>query len=298
MTGSYAVSWGGTHPGCMIILLDQSGSMDETFAGTQAGAGKRKCDMVATILNSLLQELIAANTVGSEIRPRADIAILGYQGDTVAPVFSGALAGRDFVSLSDLQLNPMRVDRKERSDVDETGQEVRLMIYMPVWVDPEADGGTPMCRALQKAAELAERWAATHPNNYPPVIINVTDGMSTDGNPTGPAQKLCQVRTNEGQALLYNLHLTTKTNSKIEYPSSEAEFIGGVDRNEAKFSKQLFEMSSLIPESAVATFKVQTQQTLPLGARGFIFNGDALSVRRMFTFVTKAAGAPTINLSR
>src|SRR6266705_3655894 len=74
MTNMYLRPWGGAHPGCLIFLLDQSGSMSDPFGPGQAGGGKRKCDMVATILNSFLNELIVNNTIDhndgtTEVRP-------------------------------------------------------------------------------------------------------------------------------------------------------------------------------------------------------------------------------------
>src|SRR5438874_12446003 len=105
MFGTYRQSWGGSHPGCLILLLDQSGSMSDPFGYQQAGAGKRKCDMVATVLNGFLNELIVTNTIAhnnerSEVRPRADVAVLGYSGGFVGSVLSGELQGRDFVNLA------------------------------------------------------------------------------------------------------------------------------------------------------------------------------------------------------
>src|SRR5207248_519872 len=93
MANTYNRQWGSAHPGCLIFLLDQSGSMSDMFRMGQAGAGKRKCDVVATVLNSFLNELVNINTIfrpdsTSDVRPRADIAILGYEGNDVAPVLT------------------------------------------------------------------------------------------------------------------------------------------------------------------------------------------------------------------
>src|ERR1700693_2824927 len=102
MSDSYRQSWGGSNPGCLILLLDQSGSMSDHFGSAQAGAGRRKCDMVATVLNGFLNEFIVAHTVAqrdgtTEVRPRAEVTVLGYEGISVEPVLQGNLAGRTFV---------------------------------------------------------------------------------------------------------------------------------------------------------------------------------------------------------
>src|SRR5437588_9937606 len=102
MANTYQRPWGGSQPGCLILLLGQSGSMSDPFGNQQAGAGRRKCDMVVTVLNGFLNELIVTNTVAHEgglveVRPRADVAVLGYSGGSVDSVLSGELYGRDFV---------------------------------------------------------------------------------------------------------------------------------------------------------------------------------------------------------
>src|SRR5258708_34486944 len=103
MANTYTQDWASDRPGGMIFLLDQSGSMADKFGQMQAGRDRRKCDMVATILNSFLNELIITNIVPrndgtSDVRPRADISILGYEGSRIETILNGALQGRDFVT--------------------------------------------------------------------------------------------------------------------------------------------------------------------------------------------------------
>src|SRR5438067_887605 len=143
----YTQAWGGTHPGCLILVLDQSGSMSDPFGHAQAGGGRRKCDMVATVLNGFLNELIVTNTVYkdgvAEVRPRADVAVIGYEGNTVCSALSGELAKKDFVSLADLQHNPATIERRKKREIDDVGQEVEVPLPFPIWVQPVAGGGTP-----------------------------------------------------------------------------------------------------------------------------------------------------------
>jgi hypothetical protein len=55
-------------------------------------------------------------------------------------------------------------------------------IKFPVWFDPINHGGTPMCAAMVKTTEIIADWCDQHTNSYPPTIIYVTDGASTDGD--------------------------------------------------------------------------------------------------------------------
>jgi hypothetical protein len=282
---SYEKQWGSTHPGCLIILLDQSGSMDDAFGGTQLGAGKKKSDMVATVLNGLLHEFIKANTVGTVIKPRADVAVVGYSGGGVTSALSGSLGGKSFVTLKDLNDNPLRIDARTKKEMDDTGNIIEVPVYFPVWVEPVATGGTPMCAALHKAKELADDWVSKHPDNYPPVIFNVTDGAATDGDPSTPAKDLRSVHTSDGETLVFNVHITDKSDPQVEFPVSDS----GLPNDQ--FAKPLFDMTSIIPDSALKNIASSTGNTLPSGSRGFIFNGDAGSVRQMFIFATVGAQA-------
>lgn len=285
---TYTQVWGGSHPGCLIFLLDQSGSMADPFGVTQAGAGRRKCDMVATVLNGFLNELIVTNTVAqkdgtTEVRPRADVAVIGYEGDYVGPVLTGALAGRAFVSLPELQMNPLDIERRKRKEIDDTGQEIEISVPFPVWVKPRAGNGTPMCAALLLAEQLAHHWAIDHPHHYPPVVINVTDGVATDGDPTDRALGLCQVETSDGQALLFTVHITDINSAPVAYPVSKNEL------PHDWYARKLFDLSSVIPETSRNLLQSLLGRSVPLEARGLIFNGDAVSVRQMFVFASVPA---------
>jgi hypothetical protein len=288
---AYTQDWASYHPGCMIFLLDQSGSMAGKFAPGQAGQGRRKCDMVATILNSFLNELITTNLIpkadgSSDVRPRADICVLGYEGANISSVLSGALSGRDFVTLPELQANPADIEMRKQKDIDEVGNQYEIDVPFPVWVRPRTGGGTPMCAALSRARDLAQSWAYTHQDSYPPVIINVTDGAGTDGDPTAISQDITRISTNDGQALLFSVHITDLNSSPIAYPANEFELPND------KYAKQLFAISSIIPESSRALLESFLGRQVPPGARGMIFNGDATSVRLMFNFASKPRTQP------
>lgn len=282
---TYTRAWGSTQPGCMIFLLDQSGSMSEKFGQMQAGRDRRKCDAVATILNSFLNELVITNTLPRsdgtpDVRPRADISVLGYEGSAPTPALTGALAGRDFVTLPELQVNPADIEMRKRKDMDDTGVEIEVQVPFPIWIRPKAGGGTPMCAALRRARDLAAQWAVNHPDSYPPVIINVTDGVGTDGDPTRIAQEITQIGVTDGQALLFNVHITNLPDPPVAYPVSEN------DLPNDKYARLLFSISSIIPETSRALLETLLGRPVPPGARGLIFNGDATSVRLMFNFAS------------
>jgi Mg-chelatase subunit ChlD len=73
---------------------------------------------------------------------------------------------------------------------DGAGGLVDQTVKFPIWFDPVANGGTPMCAALGRATTILQGWLAQHPDCFPPIVINITDGEATDGDPTGPAKTL------------------------------------------------------------------------------------------------------------
>lgn len=270
-------------PGCFIFLLDQSASMAKPFGIAQTGVGKRICDIVANLLNAFLNELIVINTIsnpdsGVQVKPRAEVIVLGYGDNEVYPLLSGALADKTFVTLPELQVNPLDIETRIRKEIDDIGNPFEIPVVFPIWVRPKFGGDAPMCAAFQRARELAEQWVAYHPTNHPPIVINITNGIASDGDPTKAALQLCQVSTADGQTLLFNVQISELRASPIVYPSSEAEL------PDDPYTKRLFSLSSIIPERSRILLEAIFVKPMPSGARGFIFDGDISSFRLMFQF--------------
>ena len=55
---------------------------------------------------------------------------------------------------------------------------------MPIWLEPQADNGTPMDEAFERAARLST-WRSKWPNGFPPSVINITDGAANDPGTSG-----------------------------------------------------------------------------------------------------------------
>ena len=273
----YSAEISRSNPTCFIILLDQSGSMADGFGG---GEGLRKSDFVADVVNRTLHDLVIRCTKAEEIRNYYFVSIIGY-GGAVQSAFSGALAGKMTVPIGEVADNPARLDTRTKKVSDGAGGLVDQQVRFPIWIDAGSGGGTPMCAALAQAKTVLEQWLPEHKNGFPPTVLHLTDGESTDGDPTALGKELHSLATSDGAVLVFNCHVSSQRAAKVEYPSGDA---GLPDQ----FARTLFGISSILPES----FRRAADQTgvkVAEGARGFVFNGDPTSVVQFFEIGTRPA---------
>lgn len=258
----------------ILFVIDQSGSMDERPEG-----GRMKSEFVADVLNKTLYTLVTSCSKADGVRNYFDVGVLGYNGGGVNNGLGGALASGELHPIAEVADQPLRVEERARQVDDGAGGVVEQKAKFPVWFEPKNEGGTPMRAALTRAAELMAEWCDAHPNSYPPTILHVTDGEATDGNPEDVAQALWQLHTNDGQALLFNLHVTSHGGREIIFP-------GGDDGLADDYARMLFRMSSPLPEHLAKVAADKGYSVAP-GSRGFIFNADPKLIVDFFDIGTR-----------
>ena len=202
-----------------------------------------------------------------------------HGGAGVGPGLGGALAGGLIHPITAIASSPLRVEDRTRVEDDGAGGVLERRIKFPVWFDPISSGGTPMCAGLTKAAEALVGWCDAHPNSYPPTVLHVTDGASTDGDPEHLAASLQQISTADGECLLFNLHVSTQQGESVQFPSSDATLPD-------TYAKLLFRMSSLLPPH-ISGLAADRGYQLTDGARGFIFNADPKDIANFFEIGTR-----------
>lgn len=208
-----------------------------------------------------------------------EVGVVGY-GATIGPILHGASAEQPVLPVKDLAQNPRRVDTVTRRVSDGAGGVVPVQQQMPVWVDPVADGVTPMVSALEYSEPVIAAWCAAHPASFPPIVINVTDGASTDGDPREAADRIRGLSTDDGAALVFNLHLSALGGQAVAFPESAA---GLSDPN----AQGLFEASSILPP-ALLEAAAALGYSVRNGSRGFLYNADVTMVIDFLDIGTRA----------
>ena len=265
-----------TSPTAFLFVVDQSGSMADKMS-----SGRSKAEFVSDALNKTLVNLVTRCMKAEGIRDYFEVGVIGYGAAGASNGFAGALGNKALNPISAIEQNPSRIESRKRKMDDGAGGIVETSIKFPVWFEPKASGGTPMREALSKAAEALVEWCDAHPSCYPPTVLHVTDGESTDGDPEEIASHLAQIRTNDGEALLLNIHVSALGAEAIRFPSWEA---GLPDT----FAKMLFRMSSPLPSHLADAAKTGGPGIGP-EARGFMFSADAAEIVEFFDIGTRAA---------
>jgi len=251
------------NPTCYIFLIDQSGSMSEVIANQP---GRLKADVLKDMINRFVANLVTNCTKEDGVRDYFYVSVIGY-GLNVGSAFIGPLANRDLVPLSEIADKMDRIEERLKED----GAGGVIKTKFPVWFDAVADGQTPMCQALNKAKGILEGWLSQHPNCHPPIVINLTDGAATDGNPLIPAEELKNLKSNTGNVLLWNIHLSSGSPTSIILPNSETNLPD-------QYAQLLYTMSSPMTDYQITYANKAHEMHLEKNSKGFVYNADPITV--------------------
>jgi hypothetical protein len=233
------------NPGSIIILLDQSGSMDDEYK-----EGKTKAEVVADVVNDLLNDIVFKCQREGSIRDYFQIMIIGYgqesEYDIYEPkiIWEGKLANNDWVKVSDLKGNELDSLVSKTQETMPWGEIIESTTTKKIWITPIAEGLTPMKAAFEFCLEKLEDWTYDNINSFPPLIFNITDGFPSDVDDFNELTEVCDkiknISTNHGNSLLFNCLFTS--GEMVRFPSLDYNF-----DFEDEFHKILLECSSLIP---------------------------------------------------
>jgi hypothetical protein len=234
--------------------------------------GLSKAAQVATIVNSALKNLVLSATRGGEVYDYVDIAVIGYGGvgaEGVRSLLSGTTLDSPFMRLYEIAKQPRVavVQNPDGSSRRET-----------TWFDPVAGGGTPMNAAFDVAVKAVGGWVQRRDNSFPPIVINITDGESTDADPSPNARDLTGLSTSHGNALLFTAYLGAGGGKQILYPDQPPVGM-------SPHALGMFNVSSVVPEVLRSNAESMNVKISPRG-RGFLFNASLDEVSGLVNFGT------------
>ncbi|MCL1933858.1 MAG: VWA domain-containing protein [Candidatus Azobacteroides sp.] len=177
---AYTAEISRNNPSCFLFIIDQSGSMSDKYLSV----GKSKSEALADVINRMLQQLVIKCAKSEGVRDYYHVGVIGYGANGVSAAFSGNLAGQKLVPISVIANNPARIEERTKRISDGAGGLVDTTVKFPIWFNPTANGGTPMTEAFRQTNDIISNWLNDNPYCFPPVVIHITDGESTDGDPT------------------------------------------------------------------------------------------------------------------
>ncbi len=277
----YAQELSRRNPGCIIFLIDRSDSMKAAWVGS----GMTLAQGAALAINKILLELGIKSTkeAGSAMRNYFYTGCYGYGlstrtgGEGVESILPGDLATRGIVPLPELATAPIAI--REQPSVDPMASPSMA----PVWVEPLHGHRTPMCEAFALVGAHVYEWAAAFTNSFPPIIINLTDGMVTDSPFQGAdlatwASRLQSVQTSDGPALLLNIFLSPSKAPIVSYPATAQGL--------PEPGPALFAISSPLPQPMINNARA-AGISVAEGARGFVFNADLATLVKFLEIGTR-----------
>jgi hypothetical protein len=274
--------------GVFLFLVDQSRSMNKPFGVSPSGKALTRAEAVANALNGTLEELVNRCMRDEGVRDYFDVGIIGY-GKSRRPEFCwrNNLAGRRLVPISEVAENADIEEIEVATEV--RGQTLIERIAVSRWIEPVGVDSTPMKAAFLLAYSTLDEWIASNPDSFPPVIINITDGMANDVNSDNElleaARNLTSLSTSDGKVLLINCHIAGGAEAPVLFPSSPQELPGD------SYARLLFEMSSELSPRHRLIIEEVFDKDLPSGApiRGMAFNADAIALLTLLEIGTRQA---------
>lgn len=269
-------------PGLFILLIDQSGSMSAPSDG-----GKTRAEWGATAVNRCIMEIVKRCEDMETVKDRCSLVVIGYGAPTKCPKAGGQeayiMVGGKISEVAKQKLRTDTTTKKTKISDGAGGlMDGETQFHLDIWIEPYVEGSTPMDQAFMKAEEVASKWILEYPHNFPPVVVNVTDGEPSDpASAEKAANSLMNVATSDGNLLLFNAHYTDGKN-EIVFPNSESQFSSPLGR-------LMFRMSSEIPSTLLPSAKEAGFEDAKQGCRALVVNGSMTEMIKLINFGSSVA---------
>lgn len=270
------------HRAAYVLLLDLSRSMNDVI--DFEGGKYTMLQVVARSANSLLEELYMRANLSGAPRNYFDIAVLCYSGSGVQSLY-GDLES-PFVPITELDetnsFNFRALTPLDKIDDYEALSERNTLL--------KAGGYTPMYEAFLYVKEQLERWCSRAENreSVAPVLINITDGFSTDCDSLHIVEicnEIKSIQTNDGGVLLLNVQLSNDPFTTPTLFPSDEEMLSS--RN--YFLRSMGRASSIMPEIFHPMIHELRPRHTSNSYRGVVSNASIIDMISMMNIGTLSA---------
>jgi hypothetical protein len=284
MSSAYQRKLTRENPGLIVLLLDGSLSMDDPWSTS----GNTIAEGAAFALNRTLRDLALNACYNAEdgTRNYMNVAVFTYgtelgDGQGVEWTFGNlSQPSRGYAVATEWV--PAYI-RQKKTD---SGS-------LPIWLEPHAVGWTPMCKAFNQAAEVVQQHVADFPEAFPPIVLNITDGMPTDHQDDWnlferAAKAITSHKTGDGQALLFNIHIDgTGQENTVLFPDHPPQH--------STYAEHLARISSTLPANMVRLANDKLGLGITEAALGYCLNADMQQLSAFLQIGTYVVPTPTVH---
>lgn len=264
-------------PALITILLDVSNSMNSEWGSS----GKSLAAGAMYAVNRTIRDLLFNACIPEgEVLNYINLAVYGYGADDDGNGVSWRLGklsepSTGYALAQDWAGSQHRMETIDLGRLADNAQIARSQ-KLPIWVEEEATGWTPMCAGFEKAASVVKAHIANYPESFPPIVINITDGQPTDhngdySNLQKAALRIKQQETEDGKALLFNVHLDQNGEQfTIMFPDMPPQH--------SEYARELAKCSSILPAEMSKQGRKELKIDIPESAYGYCLNADFQSL--------------------
>lgn len=260
---SYAQRVTSSNPCAFVLLVDQSGSMSEEMEDNK-GKTLAKSEHIALIVNKFLDEILTTCQKTEGVKNYFEIVIVGYgqlneEDESIVTIcWEGDLSNKTWVSVDELKRGALRTDIITMPNPSRFGKK-EIEEPVNIWLEAKAEGLTPMKESINLCCDLLEDWVRNHPNSFPPIVFNITDGLASDIEEVNEiieaSAKLRSISTNDGNVLFFNCLISDNSENLLDFPLLSDKQLFEND----EYEMALFESSSTIPSNLKKLLPIPNQ---------------------------------------
>ena len=169
------------HRAAIVIAVDQSSSMSGRMMLNDWEISK--AEAVSMVIGRLIDELILRSYRDNGYRHYYDIALIGYSEDRAYSLLGEEMAFYPITMLAGRNVRRVPYMLSYNTLNDGTNS---FCENVSMWVEPRAQGATPVHKMITCVTNLVEEWCARKENreSFPPLVFNISDGEASSNGGT------------------------------------------------------------------------------------------------------------------